>query len=160
MSDDLLLKTKPANNLGLIILDNLPHLLDEKQMMIELNGIANAVARQARDFKSSAKIREIIENPDKMEEKFNCLKRALRFKAMARAFMVLYEQTEMTATGLFNEAIEGFKYNPQFALPDNEFGRYLIKQLTELFTELEVVKPGAFEAKKIDINPAKKIIEG
>ena len=160
MSDEIMLKTKPVNNLGLIILDNLPHLLEDKSMMVELNGIANAVARQAKDFKSSAKIREIIENPDKMEEKFNCLKRALRFKAMSRAFMVLFEQTEMTATGLFNEAIEGFKYNPQFALPDNEFGKFLIKQLVELFTELEVVKPGAFESKKIDITPPKKIIEG
>lgn len=160
MSDEILLKTKPANNLGLIILDNLPGLLEEKAMMTELNGIANAVARQAKDFKSSAKIREILENPDKMEEKFNCLKRALRFKAMARAFMVMFEQTEMTATGLFNEAIEGFKYNPQFALPDNEFGKLLIKQLVDLYTELGVVAPNAFEAKKIDINPPKKIIEG
>lgn len=149
-----------VNNICMQALAACPDIVSDEALPKEMHAVANAVAHQSRDYKASAIIRETMENPDKAPEKYKALKNALKCKFLTNVFMTMAQNFESSGVGLFNEVVLGHKFEPMIALPDNQFGSFILDQLKEAYAQLGIVDE-TFKTQHVKFDPKgqKKIID-
>lgn len=155
MSDENLLIGNEAwqKPLGLSkqVLDRSSTLLSEQYLCRMINQYADLVARQLRDFRQSAAVRHVLENPGSMKKQYDMLFSACRARYLQETFMCLSNIAGAAAMGMFSEALSGKEWQPGIAINgDPEFVSLISSEVVHMLTLLgvdpEKLKPQEPEA--------------
>lgn len=114
----------------------------EAGLLRYLHNYADSVAKQAKDFKHSAAIREIIENPDKDAKAYTTLLNAARFHILANALQDIGNHILTGANGLLLAAMKKIpSYEPMIYVNDNPYGQFVMDSLEDLHLHFEASAP-------------------
>lgn len=134
----------------------------DSELLSFLNTLADNVAKMGKNFVLSAKIREVMENPDSEPRKFKALMNVARFTILSQFLGKVANDVASCANGLMMEAMGDIpKYEPQLAAPDNQFGAFCMDSIDNLhqhfyasepFQKTHIAGPPSIKPKKIIID--------
>lgn len=143
-----------------------PEASTEAGLLRYMHSYADTVAKHINDFKHSAEIRIVIENPERDAKAYQNLLNAAKFHILGNVFHDMAQHLMGAANGLLKAATKKIpSYEPMIAVPDNALGNFLMDSFEDVHIKTGAsgafikrnVKPEDF-MKPDTTGPGKKII--
>ncbi len=109
------------------ILEKMPkEVVGDKAVVDYLEEYANIVAVNLKDFKHSADIREVLQNPESQKARYDTLIKSAKCNILAGVLQMALVQVSAVANGTMNKVTKNVPFMPAVSFPNNAYGEWML----------------------------------